>query len=124
MIRTIEPGYTKKIADILFPLIQNQRVLIVASTDLSHFYPEKEANQYDAAMLKAFESFTSEKVYEMELNQKGFACGAGAVMAAIELTKKMGADKVQVLHHTTSAEETGRYFLRCWLWCSSDFTNL
>jgi AmmeMemoRadiSam system protein B len=107
MIRTIEPGFTKRIADILFTKIQKKRVLVVASTDLSHFYPEKEANQYDATMLAAFEAMNAEKIYEIEQNQKGFACGAGAVMAAVELTKKMGADKVQILHHTTSAEETG-----------------
>ncbi len=107
MIRTIDPGFTKKIAEILFALIQDKRVLVVASTDLSHFYPEKEANQYDAVMLQSFETFTSEKIYETEQNQKGFACGIGAVMAAIELTKRMGANKVQILDHTTSAEETG-----------------
>ena len=107
MIRTIEPGFIKKIAEIIFNKVQMKRVLVVASTDLSHFYSEKEANRYDAAMLKAFESLSAEKIYETERNQKGFACGAGAVMAAVELTKKMGADKVQILHHTTSAEETG-----------------
>ncbi len=107
MIRTLEPVFIKKIAAILFSILQNKRVLVVASTDLSHFYTEQAANRYDVTMLAAFESFQSEKIYETERQQAGFACGAGAVMAGIELTKQMGADKVQILHHTTSAEVTG-----------------
>jgi AmmeMemoRadiSam system protein B len=58
-------------------------------------------------MLAAFESFSAEEIFRTEQHQKGFACGAGAVMAALALTEKMGADTVQILHHTTSAEETG-----------------
>ncbi len=109
MVRAVEPWFFFKFAKILIKHFSGKQVLVVASTDLSHFYPQETAERLDKNMLKTFEKLSSEDIYLMESTNQGFACGAGAVMAAVELTKLMGANFVQIVSHTTSAEETGDF---------------
>jgi AmmeMemoRadiSam system protein B len=60
-------------------------------------------------MLRQFESFTPESLFETEEAGKGFACGLGAVASALWAARSLGADKVQVLHHATSGDVTGDF---------------
>ena len=82
-------------------------ILMVASTDLSHFYSEQAANQLDKEMLKQIASFSPEGVLKAEKQGTGFACGAGAVAAVLWAAKILGATQVMTLHHSTSADQTG-----------------
>ncbi len=81
--------------------------LLVASTDLSHFYPELEADQLDAEMLKQIGLFSPEGVLEAERSRRGLACGVMAVASVLVAARELGANAVEVLHHSTSADETG-----------------
>ena len=109
MIRTIAPSQAKILADTLLKSLAGKKVLLVASTDLSHFYSQATAEQLDETMLASIASFSVESVYQTELNQQGFACGLGAVMTAMQIAKNLGADQIQILHHSTSAAETGDF---------------
>ena len=93
--------------------------LMVASTDLSHFYPEQVANQLDMEMLAQIASFSPEGVLKAEKQGTGFACGAGAVAAVLWAAKLLGAKQVITLHHSTSADQTGDHELRSRVWSSS-----
>jgi len=88
-------------------VLQDHKALMVASTDLSHFYPEAIANELDSEMLRQIEAFSPEGVLSAEREETGFACGAYAVAAVLWAAKELGANAVQVLHHSTSADETG-----------------
>ena len=83
--------------------------LLVASTDLSHFYNQSRANALDHKMLEAIQSFDPERVIELDESGEGFACGRGAVAAVLWATKALGADKVHILHYATSGDVTGDY---------------
>ncbi|PKO17831.1 MAG: AmmeMemoRadiSam system protein B [Chloroflexi bacterium HGW-Chloroflexi-10] len=107
MVRSIDPQTARDLAKILNRLIDSASVLIVASTDLSHFYPQTEAERLDGNMLTQIETFSSDAVYETERKGKGYACGLGAILLAMEMVKIMGADQVKILGHSTSAAETG-----------------
>jgi AmmeMemoRadiSam system protein B len=107
MVRSIDPQTAWDLAKILNRLIDSTSMLIVASTDLSHFYPQKEAERLDGNMLTQIETFSSDAVYQTERKGKGYACGLGAILLAMELVKIMGADQVKILGHSTSAAETG-----------------
>ena len=87
--------------------LAGKSVLLVASTDLSHFFSQPIANQLDAELLKQVSAFDPQGVLRAEAEEKGFACGCGALAAVLWAAKDLGADKVQVLHHSTSADETG-----------------
>lgn len=81
--------------------------LLVASTDLSHFYPQKIANALDEVMLHSIESFDPEEVIRTEEEGRGFACGRGALAAVLWAAKDLGADTVKILKHATSGDITG-----------------
>jgi AmmeMemoRadiSam system protein B len=107
MIRTQNPDDLQKMGLALAKAVKAKSVLIVASSDLSHFYPEKEAERLDAEMMKQIEAFSPEKAVQTEMEGKGFACGLGAIASMLWATRELGANKVQLLNHSTSADKTG-----------------
>jgi len=107
MVRTHHSGTLQNAAKSIAKVLTGKRVLIIASTDLSHFYTQREANQFDGVMTSHFTRFDPQGVLDAEANQQGFACGAGAVALALWTTQLLGAKLVTLLHHTTSAEASG-----------------
>lgn len=93
----------------LAKVLKDKNALLVASTDLSHFYDQQTANRLDAEMLKRFETLQPEAIFEAERTGKGFACGHAAVASVIWAARELGADKVQLLHHATSGDVTGDF---------------
>jgi hypothetical protein len=91
------------------PDLAGKKALLVASTDLSHFYSQKVANKLDGEMLRRVEAFDPAGVIQVEIEGKGFACGRGALAAVLWAAKALGADRAQVLHHATSGDVTGDY---------------
>ncbi len=107
MVRTHDARELKQIGHCLAETLHDRNVLLVASTDLSHFYPETLANELDRKMMAQFEAFSPEGVLQADASGKGFACGAGAVAVILWTAQELGAQRVQNLHHSTSADETG-----------------
>lgn len=109
MVRSIEPRQSEMLAVILYNLIKDRNVLIVASTDLSHFYPQDVAEKLDGEMLDQLRTFSIQNVYQTEFKGEGYACGLGAVMTSMSLCKMLGANKVEILHYSSSGKETGDF---------------
>lgn len=107
MVREHQPAQLKGFSLALAQLLKGKKVLLVASTDLSHFYPESQAEQLDEYMLEQIRRFSPEGVLQAEIDQKGFACGDGAVAVVLWTARELGANKVIILHHSTSAHATG-----------------
>jgi len=95
----------KSLADVL----ADKAALLVASTDLSHFYDQDQARILDSEMLRQVEAFDPLGVLEAEEQGKGFACGRNALAAVLWAAKDLGANMVQVLKHATSGDITGDY---------------
>lgn len=89
--------------------VPGKQVILVASTDLSHFYPQSVANALDAELLRRVGDFDPAGVIRAEEEGKGFACGRGAVAAVMFAAQRMGADQIRVLHYATSGDVTGDY---------------
>jgi AmmeMemoRadiSam system protein B len=109
MVRTQSPKVSQQLGAALAETLRGKNALLVASTDLSHFYSQNEALAFDTEMLRRIESFSPEDVFRAEEEGKGFACGLGALTAALWAAKGLGADTVKVLRHATSGDVTGDY---------------
>ena len=107
MVRTLNPASLQAAAHSIHKALAGKRALIIASTDLSHFYPQATAIKLDRVMTGRFTAFDPAGVLDAEAHQEGFACGAGAVALALWTTKIMGAMHVTLLHHSTSADASG-----------------
>jgi hypothetical protein len=82
-------------------------LLIVGSSDLSHFHPASTARALDGEMLARLESFDPEALLRAEDEGIGFACGKGALAAVLWAARDLGADVVRVLDYATSGDITG-----------------
>ncbi|MGA2489034.1 MAG: AmmeMemoRadiSam system protein B [Anaerolineales bacterium] len=109
MVRAQSPKVSRQLGLALAGILGGRHALLVASTDLSHFYNQKEALAFDTEMLRRIESFSPEDVFCAEEEAKGFACGLGALTAVLWAAKELGADTVKVLRHATSGDVTGDY---------------
>ncbi len=107
MIRAQEVDVARKLGHALAEVLKSKNALLVASTDLSHFYDQNAAKMLDSEMLRRFESFEPESIFEAEDSGKGFACGRAAVAAVLWASHELGAHKVQMLRHATSGDVTG-----------------
>ncbi|MCX8061637.1 MAG: AmmeMemoRadiSam system protein B [Anaerolineales bacterium] len=109
MIGSDQPQSLRVLGIALAEVLQGKSALIVASTDLSHFYPQPLAEKLDREMLHRMEKFDPLYFLQAEIEGKGFACGRSAVAAAMWAAKELGADRIQVLHYATSGDVTGDY---------------
>ncbi len=107
MTRAHEPELARGLGLALAKILRGKNFILVASTDLSHFYDQKTAEALDRNMLAEIESFIPENVLQADKAGKGFACGLGAVTSVMWAAQDLGADKIQILHHATSGDVTG-----------------
>lgn len=109
MLSGTDPATALALGQALGKTLAGQKVLLVASTDLSHFFPEKTANMLDKNMLEAIESFDPGKVIEVERKGEGQACGIMAVLTVMAAAKSLGAQRVKILQYATSGKTSGDY---------------
>ena len=109
MVRVQSAKVSQQLGAALAQTLRGKHALIVASTDLSHFYSQDEAVAFDTEMLRRIESFSPEDIFCAEKEGKGFACGLGALVAALWAAKYLGGERVQVLRRATSGDVTGDY---------------
>jgi MEMO1 family protein len=109
MIRSQDAATAQRLGGALGVVLKNKNAILVASTDLSHFYDQKTANQLDEEMLKRFESFEPDSIFEAEQSGRGFACGRAAVASVLWASRALGANRVKILQHATSGDVTGDF---------------
>lgn len=109
MVRTHDSTTCRILGETLAETLAEKDVLLVASTDFSHFYDAETARRLDAAMLAQVEAFSPEGLFEVEAQGKGEACGLGALASVLWAAKALGGQMVKTLHHATSGDVTGDY---------------
>lgn len=97
----------RALAKVLKSATNRKKVLIVASTDLSHFHPYETAQKLDQRAIDSIENFDYTQLLSDIDNQTTEACGGGPTAAAMIATKRLGADKVQKLFSCNSGDVTG-----------------
>ena len=98
-------GLGQALADIL----RGRSALLVASSDLSHFYPQRQAQKLDGEVLRRLGAFDPDGVMDAEDEGVGHACGRGAIAAVLWAARELGANRVNILCHATSGDVTGGF---------------
>ena len=107
MVRDQNTKVVQALGLALAQTVKSRNALMVASTDLSHFYPQEIAHQLDQEMLRRIEAFDPLAVLQAEEQGKAFACGRGAVAAILWASQALGADSVTILNYATSGDISG-----------------
>lgn len=99
----------KSLAEAIVNATKDKRVLVVASSDLSHYHNQESAEKLDNLVIDAIEKFDPECLYKRLSTDSCEACGGGPIITTMLVTKKFGADKARVLIYGTSGNITGDY---------------
>ncbi len=104
-----EESSINALSEVLATTVAGCNCLLVASTDLSHFHTEKQANRLDGEMRKAIESYDPELLIDKLERGKTEACGGGIVASVLKATKRLGGSRVEIFEYTTSGAVTGDF---------------
>jgi MEMO1 family protein len=98
---------TDEIARGLAEALKGKKVLLVASTDLSHFHPYDQAKALDKKILDRVAAF-DEKGLTQDLDaDKAEACGGGPMVTVMKTARLLGANQAHVLKYANSGDVTG-----------------
>jgi hypothetical protein len=87
--------------------VRGKKVLLVASTDLSHFHSYNIAVELDRIFLNHIVRFDIEGLNRDLKSNRTEACGGGPVVTIMLAAKALGANKGKVLKYLNSGDVTG-----------------
>lgn len=85
------------------------RVVIISSTDMSHYLPDDLARKVDALAIEKIKAFDPQRLYNTVMEHKISMCGIIPTTVMLQTTKLLGAKEVQIIKYTTSAEVSRDY---------------
>ncbi len=109
MVRDQSVKTARALGDALAETLKDTEAVLVASTDLSHFYSQVIANELDGELLRRVAEFDPQGVMDAEDEGVGFACGRAALAAVMWAAHDLGAEKIQILNYATSGDVTGNF---------------
>jgi AmmeMemoRadiSam system protein B len=82
-------------------------IVVIASTDFTHYKPQKEAYIQDMQVIDAIKAMDEKLMMERVSQLNVTMCGYGPVAATMIAVKKMGATYCELLKYATSGDTTG-----------------
>lgn len=107
MVRSHSPHILQTLGKALAHIAQQKSTLLVASTDLSHFYPAEMASNLDHAVLHHIEQLDPDALLRGDDNGSAQACGAGALAAILWAVKALANAETRIIQYTHSGHVTG-----------------
>jgi len=95
------------LAKAIAETVKGKSVLLIASTDLSHFHSYEKAVQLDRIVLDHLERFDPEGLSRDLQEGRCEACGGGPVITVMMAAKRVGANRSRVLIYRNSGDVTG-----------------
>ena len=81
--------------------------MLVASSDLTHYEPNRTAHKKDGELINAILSLNVNKFYAVLERMDVSACGYGAIASIMVAAKSLGASRGELLRYATSGDVTG-----------------
>ena len=89
--------------------LRSKNALVIASTDMTHYEPQKVAERKDKVVLNSALEMDERRLYSsVEINQVSM-CGYGPTVAALTAAKALGAKNGKLLCYKTSGDVVGDY---------------
>lgn len=109
MIGNQIPAVAKRLADLLYNMIykSSKRILIICSTDLSHYHNAVKAENMDGELLSQVLALDADKLWESMKNEGCEACGIGGILSLLYFAGKYTNPQVKVVDYTHSGKVSG-----------------
>jgi hypothetical protein len=95
------------LAEGLASALASRRALLVASSDLSHYYDSRRAATLDRVIVDAVDRFDPEAVERALARDPGHACGGGPIVSVMRAARALGAADARVLCYADSGAVSG-----------------
>jgi AmmeMemoRadiSam system protein B/AmmeMemoRadiSam system protein A len=95
------------LATYLVQVIKDKPILVLASTDLSHYRPYEEAIGYDTKTVDFVKNFDAKGLWDAVADTGWNVCGSRAVVTSMLYAKKANADKIDILKVANSGDTAG-----------------
>ena len=84
-----------------------ENIIVVVSSDLSHFYKKNKADQLDSIIVNHINNFDFEELMKDFESKKCEACGGGGIVALLKAASLQGESRAEVISHTDSSDVSG-----------------
>ncbi len=95
------------LSETLWEVCHGKSVLVVASSDLSHYHPYDEAKRLDERVIDAIKTLDAEGLHDRLAKGDCEACGGGPLVTAMLYARKVGVKRGEVLNYANSGDVTG-----------------
>jgi AmmeMemoRadiSam system protein B len=97
----------EKLAEAIVLAAGRQKILFVASSDLSHDYAYDQAVQMDGIALRHMENMDANGLLTELAKGTTEACGGGPAAVVMMAARKLGADRAKILKYANSGDVVG-----------------
>jgi AmmeMemoRadiSam system protein B len=99
----------KDIAESIKSLKREKDTIIIASSDMSHYEPEKIARDKDHKAIEAILKLDEEKLWNVTRNLDISMCGVYPAICMLSASKELGAKSSELVKYQTSGDVTGDF---------------
>jgi AmmeMemoRadiSam system protein B len=99
----------REVGQAVARVLAGKKALIIASSDMTHYEPQKTAERKDMLALQAVEAMDEERFYSVIEEHQITACGYGPIIALITAAKVLGVKEAKLLCYKTSGDVIGDY---------------
>jgi len=109
VISRISLSLCREIGESLAEAVQQskKKILLLASTDMSHYEPRKTAEKKDRLALKCVEDMEPEELYQVVVDNSISMCGFIPVTITLFAARKLGATSAKLIGYTDSGYVSG-----------------
>jgi AmmeMemoRadiSam system protein B len=99
----------KKLGAAIAGICTGHNVVLLASSDFSHYESHDVVSSIDAVVLEAILRMDVNEMYEAADKQGVSACGLGPIASVITAMSTIGPSKAELLRYATSGDATGDF---------------
>lgn len=92
-----------------FTKTTNKKVIIIASTDMTHYEPQSYAYKLDTLAVEEILKLSAKGLFNTVLSYGISMCGVYSTVSSIIAMKLLGAKKAELIKYQTSGDVTGEY---------------
>lgn len=95
------------LGDAIAAAAHGRRVLVIASSDLSHFHDGRTAAVLDAEVVTRIDALDDDGLMTLLERRPDHACGGGPMVSVLRAARLMGATRSRVLRYADSGDVSG-----------------
>ncbi|MCJ7681345.1 MAG: AmmeMemoRadiSam system protein B [Candidatus Aminicenantes bacterium] len=88
-------------------LLKEDGILVLASTDLSHFHPKTQANAVDQKTISLISTFQIDRIIDQLQSEGNIMCGGAGVAAVLSAAKAFPNPRIKILEYSDSSRAGG-----------------